>query len=175
VIDIIKSACIWHYYFDECISWEWVYNFDYGPTWKDIYDELVLHKNINISGSNKLFHFTKSQPIDQQTLLFMVLPWNSRRFMAQDIARKIGSEQCPMHIYFPKRYSLNVAFHRYYHECTPIIYKMEIGKVKKFIKDCKFTEDELKRNLTGNIFICYNGNCKNNIDIARRQSISSLL
>jgi 5'-3' exoribonuclease 2 len=172
------KTLVWnfHYYFDECVSWEWVYNFDYGPTWKDIYDELVLHKNINISGSNKLFHFTKSQPIDQQTLLFMVLPWNSRRFMAQDIARKIGSEQCPMRIYFPKRYSLNVAFHRYYHECTPVIYKMEIGKVKKFIKDCKFTEDELKRNLTGNIFICYNGNCGNNItDFNRRQSISSLL
>jgi hypothetical protein len=46
-----------------------------------------------------------------------------------------------------------VAFHRYYHECTPIIYKMEIGKVKKFIKDCKLNEDELKRNLIGKLFI----------------------
>jgi hypothetical protein len=58
-----------------------------------------------------------------------------------------------MRIYFPKRYALNVAFHRYYHECTPIIYKMEIGKVKKFIKDCKLNEDELKRNLEGKLFI----------------------
>jgi 5'-3' exonuclease len=152
------KTLIWnfHYYFDECISWDWVYNFDYSPTWNDIYEELVLHKNINIthSGNNKLFHFTKSTPVDSQTLLFMVLPWASRRFMANDIVRKLSSENCPMRIYFPKKYSLNVAFHRYYYECTPIIYKMENGKVKKFIKECKLTEDELKRNLVGKLFIC---------------------
>jgi len=149
------KTLVWnfHYYFDECISWDWVYNFDYSPTWQDIYDELLLHKNINVSGNDKLFYFSKSAPIDSQTLLFMVLPWQSRQFMAQDIARKLGNDQCPMRIYFPKKYSLNVAFHRYYHECTPIIYKMEIGKVKKFIKDCKLTEDELRRTLVGKLFI----------------------
>jgi 5'-3' exonuclease len=149
------KTLVWtfHYYFDECISWDWVYNFDYAPTWTDIYEELVLHKNINISGSNKLFHFGKSEPLDTQTVLFMVLPWNSRQFMAKDIVRKLSDEQCHMRIYFPKRYALNVAFHRYYHECTPIIYKMELSKVKKFIKECKLTEDELKRNLAGTLFI----------------------
>jgi 5'-3' exonuclease len=148
------KTLVWtfHYYFDECISWDWVYNFDYAPTWHDIYNELLLHKNINISGNDKLFHFNKSTPLDAQTVLFMVLPWNSKQFMAKDIIKKLNNEQCNMRIYFPKRYGLNVAFHRYYHECTPIIYKMEITKVKKFIKECKFTEDEIKRNLVGTLF-----------------------
>lgn len=132
-----------------CISWDWVYNFDYGPTWVDLYDELVLHKNINIT--NKLFQFGKSKPIDQQTLLFMVLPWASRRFMANDISRQISNSA--MQIYFPKRYALNVAFHRYYYECTPLIYKMTLEKVKTFIKDCKLTDDEKKRNCKGQLFI----------------------
>jgi 5'-3' exoribonuclease 2 len=151
------KTLVWnfHYYFSECVSWDWVYNFDYSPTWADIYNELVLHKNINISNtSNTLFHFNKSAPIDSQTLLFMVLPWASRQFMAKDIVSKLSNETCPMRIYFPKKYALNVAFHRYYHECTPVIYKMDMGKVKKFIKECKLTEDELKRNLNGKIFIC---------------------
>ena len=159
--DNIKMVCqsylktlVWnfHYYFGECISWDWVYNFDYSPTWDDIYNELLLHKNINASSSNKVFHFTKGKPVDQQTLLFMVLPWNSRHFMARDISTKLNNELSPMRIYFPKKYSLNVVFLRYYHECTPIIYKMEYNKVHKFIKDCKLTDDEKLRNTVGELF-----------------------
>ena len=149
------KTLVWnfHYYFDKCISWDWAYTFPYAPTWHDIYNELVKHKNINVSSSSgKLFHFTKSKPIDSQTLLFMVLPWASRRFMSSSIARKLEEKECPMHIYFPKKYGLNVAFHRYYHECTPILYKMDLAKVAKFIKHCPLTEDEIKRNLEGKIY-----------------------
>ena len=163
----IKMICqsylktlVWnfHYYFgnnigDKCISWDWVYNFDYSPTWDDIYNELILHKNINITGSNKIFHFNKSKPVNQQTLLFMVLPWQSRRFMAYDINNKLNTGTSPMLIYFPKSYAINVAFHRYYHECSPVIYKMEYTKINKFIKECKLTEDEQLRNIIGDIFI----------------------
>ena len=159
--DNIKMVCqsylktlVWnfHYYFGECISWDWVYNFDYSPTWDDIYNELLLHKNINASSSNKVFHFTKGKPVEQQTLLFMVLPWVSRHFMARDISTKLNNELSPMRLYFPKKYALNVAFLRYYHECTPIIYKMEYSKVHKFIKDCKLTDDEKLRNTVGELF-----------------------
>lgn len=149
------KTLVWnfHYYFDKCISWDWAYTFSYAPTWNDIYNELVKHKNINITvGSGKLFRFAQSKPIDSQTLLFMVLPFASRKFMASSIARKLEQEDCFMHIYFPKKYGINVAFHRFYHECTPIIYNMDLSKVAKFIKNCNLTEDELKRNLEGNIF-----------------------
>ena len=149
------KTLVWnfHYYFDKCISWDWAYTFPYAPSWHDIYNELVMHKNINVSsGGGKLFHFAPSKPIDSQTLLFMVLPWASRRFMASSIARKLEQEDSPMRIYFPKKYGLNVAFHRFYHECTPIIYKMDPVKVAKFIKGCPLTEDELKRNLEGKVY-----------------------
>ena len=149
------KTLVWnfHYYFDKCISWDWAYTFPYSPTWHDIYNELVKHKNINISSSNKLFKFSSSKPVDSQTLLLMVLPWASRRFMASSIARKLELEDCPMRIYFPKKYGLNVAFHRFYHECTPIIYKMDIAKVRRFINGCKLNEDEIKRNLVGTQFL----------------------
>ena len=148
------KTLVWnfHYYFDKCISWDWAYTFPYSPTWCDIYNELVKHKNINASGSNKLFRFAPSKPIDSQTLLFMVLPWASRRFMASSVSKKLEQEDCPMRIYFPKKYGLNVAFHRFYHECTPIIYKMDIAKVRRFLNGCKLSEDELKRNLEGKVY-----------------------
>ena len=118
------KTLVWnfHYYFGECIAWDWAYTFPYAPTWCDLYDELQRHKNINPGGSDKLFKFAGSnamQPVDSQTLLLMVLPWASRRFMAGDVARKLEHEDCPMRIYFPKKYGLNVAFHRFYHECSP--------------------------------------------------------
>lgn len=149
------KTLVWNflYYFDEAPSWDWYYPFDYAPTFADIYDELLKHKNINMTSSNKVFHFKPSSPIDQQALLFMVLPFASRFLIVKDAAHKLSDPKCPMNIYFPKRYGLNVAFHRYYHECTPVIYKMEIEKVKKFMKECKFTEDELRRNLEGKLFI----------------------
>lgn len=149
------KTLVWnfHYYFDECISWDWDYPFAYAPTFSDIYNELLLQKNINVTSSNKIFHFPKSTPLDAQTVLFMVLPWASRKFMALDVQRKLSAENCPMRIYFPKRYALNVAFHRYYHECTSIIYKMDKTKVQKFMNECKLTEDELKRNIVSKPFI----------------------
>ncbi len=160
------KTLVWnfHYYFNSgtwtgtgnsggCISWDWAYTFPYAPTWHDIYNELVMHKNINVGCSDKLFKFGTSKPVDSQTLLMMVLPWASRRFMASGIVNKLEHSYCPMHIYFPKKYGLNVAFHRFYHECTPIIYKMDMVKVIRFINGCKLNEEELKRNLVGTEFL----------------------
>ena len=141
------------YYFDECPSWEWYYPYSYSPTFNDVYDELVKYKNINATSSNKIFNFKKTTPIEQQTLLFTVIPFASRSLIVKDAAHKLLDPKCPMNIYFPKKYSLNVAFHRYYYECTPIIYRMDMDKVKKFMKECKYSEYELQRNLVGENFI----------------------
>lgn len=147
------KTLVWnfHYYFGECISWDWVYDFPYCPTWADIYEE--LNTSSGMKSKNLGFKFTLGKPLEPQTLLFMVLPWASRQYMASDIVRKLSDETCPMRIYFPKKYGLNVAFHRYYHECTPILYKIDRDQVEKWIKTCNFTEDELKRNITGKLFV----------------------
>ena len=149
------KTLVWNflYYFDECPSWDWYYPYAYSPTFTDIYNELMKHKNINITNTGKIFQFGKTSPVEQQTLLFMVLPFASRQLMVSDAARQLETEKSPMNIYFPKKYSLNVAFHRYYYECSPIIYKMDLMKVKKFLKECNFTEDEKKRNMVGELFV----------------------
>jgi 5'-3' exonuclease len=141
------------YYFDECPSWDWFYPYAYSPTFSDVYEELLKHKNINATSTNKMFQFKKSEPIEQQALLFAVLPFASRSLIIADASRKLNDPACHMNIYFPKKYSLNVAFHRYYHECIPIIPRMDMDKIKKFMAQCRFTEDELRRNQTGAIYI----------------------
>ena len=149
------KTLVWNflYYFDECPSWDWYYPYAYSPTFSDIYNELIKHKNINITTTGKIFQFGKTSPVEQQTLLFMVLPFASRKLMVGDAARQLETEKCTMNIYFPKKYGLNVAFHRYYYECSPIIYKMDLIKVKKFLKECQMTEDEKKRNMVGQLFV----------------------
>jgi len=178
-IDNIKMVCqsylktlVWnfHYYFgglNGCISWDWAYLFHYSPCWEDVYNELVLHKNINITGSDSIFKFgsgcvnsnnnSLAGGIDSQTLLFMVLPWQSKKYMAVDIVKKLNNPLYEhMNIYFPKKYAIDVAFHRYYYECLPIIHKMDKNKVIKFIKECHFTEEEIKRNKHQDLLIINN-------------------
>jgi 5'-3' exoribonuclease 1 len=149
------KTLVWNflYYFDECPSWDWYYPYAYSPTFTDIYNELVKHKNINVTTTSKVFQFGKTSPVNQQTLLFMVLPFASRKFMLNDAKLQLESEKSTMNIYFPKQYSLNVAFHRYYYECTPIIYKMDLIKVKHFIKECKMTTEEKQRNTIGELLV----------------------
>ena len=143
------KTLVWNfmYYFNECPSWDWYYSYPYAPTFTDIYNELLQHRNINN------FTFGKTAPLDQQTLLCCVLPFASRKYMIRDVSAKLVSEKCALRTYFPKRYGINVAFHNRYHECTPIIPNIDIEKVKKFIKECKMTEDEYARNLVGKLFI----------------------
>ena len=149
------KTLVWNflYYFDECPSWDWYYPYAYSPTFSDIYNELIKHKNINITTTSKIFHFGKTAPVEQQTLLFMVLPFASRKLMVGNAARQLETEKSTMNIYFPKKYGLNVPFHRYYYECSPIVFKMDLIKVKKFLKECQFTEDEKHRNMVGELFI----------------------
>lgn len=154
VCKIYLKTLVWNflYYFDECHSWDWYYPYAYAPTLNDIYNTLLQYKNIN-PVNNKEFSFEKSEPVDSQTLLLMVLPWASKKYMALDIQRKLEKEDCTLRIYFPKKYGIHVAFHRYYHECTPMIYKMEVKKIKTFMKTVNLTPEELERNQQNTIFV----------------------
>jgi hypothetical protein len=73
--------------------------------------------------------------------------------MVRDASYKIVDIKSPMKIYFPKKYGLNVAFHSKYYECTPIMPNIDIEKAKKFMKECKFTEDEHIRNMRCDLFV----------------------
>lgn len=147
------KTLVWnfHYYFKECPDWDFYYPFHYSPTTADIYYAI---ENIKQTDLKKAFDFNKNKPIEPQTLLLMVLPNNSSSLMAIDIHNHLLKGNEHLSIYFPKKYTLNVAFHKYYYECTANIPKMKTKFIEKFIKDnCKLTNDELERNKKGELFI----------------------
>jgi 5'-3' exonuclease len=151
VTDAYIKTLVWnfYYYFIECEDWDYYYPFHYSPTTNDICDALNGIKESNLC---KHYKFSNSKPIDPQTLLMMVLPLNSSNCMAKDIDNKLNTKGNKMEIYFPKKYTLNVAFHRYYYECSANIEKFDSSKAKQFMKNVKLTEDEKERNKESKLF-----------------------
>ena len=134
------------YYFKGCSNWSWYYPFHYAPTAEDIFKAMEM-SNINS------FKFTKDEPIDPQSLLLMVLPYESRNLMCHDIIKNLENNTDDILIYFPKEYSLNIPFNRYYHECSAKIPRFDYSVVKPFIKKCKFTSAEIERSVINSEFI----------------------
>ena len=146
------KTIIWNfnYYFKHCCDWSFYYPYHYSPTALDIYRYLETVSNYSsISGGFN----TNSKPLKQQTLLLMVLPFQSRELMANSISKNLELSNSIMNIYFPKSYTLNVAFHMYYYECTANIPKLDIDIVNTFINSCKLSSKEKERNTIGNLFI----------------------
>ena len=73
--------------------------------------------------------------------------------MSHDIVRNIDNNTDEISIYFPKEYSLNIPFHRYYHECSARIPRFDYNIVKSFIKKCKFSSSEIERSIINNVFV----------------------
>jgi 5'-3' exonuclease len=134
------------YYFKGCSNWSWYYPYHYAPTAEDIF------KVLETTNINK-FKFTKDEPIDPQSLLLMVLPYESRNLMCNDIVKNLENNINDILVYFPREYSLNIPFHRYYHECSAKIPRFDYSIVKSFVKRCKFTQDETDRSIINNVFV----------------------
>lgn len=151
VTNAYLKTLVWnfHYYFTGCNDWEHYYPYDYSPTANDICDTLNAIKPTNLC---KNYKFSNNSAIEPQTLLLMVLPLNSSNCMATDIHKKLNGRDTDMDIYFPKKYTLNVAFHRYYYECSANIPKFESRTVSNFMKKIKLTDDEVERNKTSELY-----------------------
>lgn len=134
------------YYFKGCNNWSWYYPYHYAPTAQDLFNAM---ETCNINS----FTFTKDEPIDSQNLLLMVLPYESRNLMANDIRKKLETNLDDIMIYFPKEYNLNLPFHRYYYECSAIIPRFDYSIVKAFLKKCRFNSDEIERSVIRSVFI----------------------
>jgi 5'-3' exonuclease len=160
VTEAYLKTLVWnfHYYFKECIDWNYFYPFHYSPTTSDIYYALAGVKQNNLASIYKFQ--TGNKPVDPQTLLLMVLPLSSCQFMASDIQAKLNITNTRgvvdnqlLSMYFPKDYEINLPFHRYYYECTAKIPRIDLQIINKFIKTCKLTDEEKVRNEISELFI----------------------
>lgn len=152
ITDSYIKTLVWNfkYYFHQTQDWEFYYPFHYSPTTYDIFSELEKISNMNLVMNYK---FANNRPVHPQTLLLMVLPINSCNLMATDISNKLTQGNSNIDLYFPNKYNLNVAFHRYYYECSANIPKFDMKDVNKFMKSINLTDEEIERNGISKLFI----------------------
>ena len=121
------------YYFQECASWSWCYNYPYAPTIKDLvnyfdicYDKLLINKD---------------EPVTPFIQLLNVLPPQSSHLLPKEYSNLMTSIKSPIIFYYPTKVTLDKFHHIYYHECEPKlpIINMELIKdsannIKKIYK-----------------------------------------
>ncbi len=137
-----------HYYFDECISWEWNYPYSQPPSYQDIYRYLHTF----ISNINHL-NITKSRPFKPFEQLLMVLPQQSRVLLPPSYQKLMIEPQSDIIEYYPQEYQIETTNKYYLWECQPILPYIISSTIRNVSSKLKLNQEEKERNKLGKIFI----------------------
>jgi len=169
VVHNYLKSLVWnfqYYYSNTCPSWEFYYPYSYGPPLKHIFSVLATISNINTR-----YKFVIGEPVLPQVLLLKVLPISSKSFLIKSIrdhlfnSIEFSLEQNAstdtnlaflinkLKKYFPTKYSINLLYNRYIHECVPIIPYFDTNTANEILSKFELTEEEQTRNIVGNIWI----------------------
>jgi len=161
VVQYLESL-VWtfHYYFGSILSWDWFYQYEYGPTCLDIYNYLEDNANTGASMRVKMTYdinkikgtFNLGKPVKQQELLIMVLPLESQKYMINNFKQFYNNNDI-IKSYFPSKYRIAIPYHSMYWECHPILPIINRDVIKKCMNGVYLTQDEQKRNMLGVDFV----------------------
>jgi 5''-3'' exonuclease len=123
------------YYFNECISFDWKYNFVHPPLIKDIC-EFLLENDIN------KIKFQKGKPNHIIVQLLSIMPKESC-YLLPEKYHQLMSSGSQLDIYYPRKYKLDTFFKRYEWMCVPILPVLDLKKINKIFR--KINMDEKTR------------------------------
>ena len=127
------------YYFNQCASWQWKYNYRHGPLLKDLSNYLNKIKNINT------IKISKAQPNSPLVQLLTILPQDSNHLLPKTTYPLMTDIDSDIVDIYPVEYKLDTIFKRYYWQCVPILPSINYKKVKDAILDIKLTKEEKNR------------------------------
>ena len=137
---------VFNYYFNECISWQWCYRYNHGPT---LYDLCNFLKNTNDIDGIKISKGKPNKPFYQ---LISVLPPNSCSLLPTSYQKLVTNIESPIIEYFPIDYEYDMYFKRYFWQCPPILPYINDIKLKQVLDKIKLTNLEKTRNSFGENF-----------------------
>lgn len=134
------EGLIWNarYYFEECCSWTWYYQYNHAPSLQDLSEMLDI--NIN----NLLpYNSEKLKPFEQ---LLSVLPPKSSHLLPNKIAKLMNNPKSPIISYYPIDFELDSFNKMFYWQCIPKLPLVNYKHIKKEINKIELSEKEIFRN-----------------------------
>jgi 5'-3' exoribonuclease 2 len=120
------------YYFEDCPSFYWSYNYSYGPSITDIYNYVKNIPNFNLN----TIKFTKKLPPSPLIQLLSILPSESKHLLPCEVQYLFGNNS-QLFMYYPKEYKLNMIYKKYYWMCEPHLPIIDIDFIKSIVDKIK--------------------------------------
>lgn len=122
--DYLK-ALYWnyHYYFDECISWTWYYNYNISPYLSDLCKYI---KNFKVDIN--LMEFEKDKPISTDVQLLCVIPPQYNELIPEHL-RKYCTDDSPIIDLFPMNFKIDYAHCDKMWQCHPILPAIQLNRI----------------------------------------------
>ena len=144
------EGLVWnfHYYFYECISWDWCFSHHNPPTFLDIYNYYS-----NFTSDINLMKFSKNRPVKPFQQLLMVLPQHSRHLLPVKYQSLMIDYKSDIIEYYPDNYKINTINKYYLWECAPILPFVITNNIINATKTIILNEEEKNRNKINKLYI----------------------
>lgn len=129
------------YYFNECISWHWQYDYINSPFISDLY-KYIEESNIDIN--NVIFE--KSEPITCFEQLLIVLPPQCNYLLPKNYRPLMYHVDSPIIDYYPVKMVFDTININTRWKSKPLLSSVDLLRIKESIKNIYVSENDLIRN-----------------------------
>lgn len=137
------------YYFGQCASWTWMYNYEYAPFISDL-SKFIKTCHLNLNKIN----FEQNTPLKCLTQLLCVIPPIYSNLLPPEYAKLMTDENSKIADLFPTKFDIDTANKTMLWQCIPLLPLLTINRVIDATKSIKNTNEIL--NVQCNQFIFKN-------------------
>lgn len=136
------------YYFGECPSWHWVYDYQCAPFVTDL-SKFMLTNHYNVNNHE----FELSEPLQPITQLMCVIP-KTYSYLLPECYAKLMNDDSPIGDIFPNNFNIDLCNKDMFWQCNPILPSLNIKRITDITNNIKQTQQIKKLNqLIGHIVI----------------------
>tara|TARA_Y100000590_G_scaffold179768_1_gene204931 strand:- start:23058 stop:24803 length:1746 start_codon:yes stop_codon:yes gene_type:complete len=137
------------YYFKECSTFNYCYNYDEAPSMLDLYRYMKANERVlNINN----ICFKKGLMYSSLVQLMYILPKNSIESIFPTEIVKLTNSDSNIGYYYPIDFKLNDYYKRFYWQCTPILPVIDFDLLKKTISELNLSSKIKKQFTRGKVY-----------------------
>lgn len=148
-IEYIKGI-LWiiEYYFNECCSYNWQYEFNHAPFASDLYTYISNYSNIDeLINSQTYFNKTNIEiAITPFIQLLSVLSPLQNNMLPYKYANLMIDPHSPIIDLFPTKVKMDILYKDNLHKCSPLIPNIDVIRIAESVKNIALNAEEKQRN-----------------------------